>query len=442
MSERTVAGALCVALALSALSQVGAQNAFSTKDGANNQSFLLNQKTGTAPNGFQVPQTSRNQVQTSGMTPASWRTTVTAAPTTTTYGSQNGIWTPSPSSATPAHTPAAQPAATGATTPTTAGTGATTPTTAGTGASTTAATPAAGAAAAKGKKKDDSITVCEGPANAAKAAGWQRFDNWIILKSDQDQLSPLNLVVTNGGSGAIGLQQLQLMLSGRPIAAQKDFVNGVLTMSLSGLVSRGENQLVIKGYGPADAKLSWKVTTFRPVLTSATPNSIAPGAAVTLAGRNFSTKASIMQVMFGDKAGTITKAGSKQIIVTAPNDITGEQKVVVWVGGIATKAVTVTVKGAPELTSVSLDSGPSGTPCTVTGKGFSAKSSENQVTVGGLTAQITAASAGSISFIIPEMESPQWGVQITVITNSVPSKNNLTVNVQRRFIENQGAAEK
>ena len=146
--------------------------------------------------------------------------------------------------------------------------------------------------------------------------------------------------------------------------------------------------------------------------------------------------------MVGDKPATIKSAGAKQIIALVPEGVSGEQLVSVAVAGFPpTKGIKITVQAAPEVTGIDMISAPPGNALTISGKGFSLKSGENQVLIGGVQAAITSVSATSISVVIPEMESPQWGVSISVVTNKVPSKGNVTINVQRRAIPNDGVPE-
>jgi hypothetical protein len=116
--------------------------------------------------------------------------------------------------------------------------------------------------------------------------------------------------------------------------------------------------------------------------------------------------------------------------------------VVVYVGGIGSKALKLTLKGAPEVTGVDMVSSPPGQTITVTGKGFSAKSAENQIMFNGTPGSIVSSSTTSITCVIPDIPNPSWDVAITVKANGVESTGKVTINVQRRVIENSGAPER
>jgi len=78
---------------------------------------------------------------------------------------------------------------------------------------------------------------------------------------------------------------------------------------------------------------------------------------------------------------------------------------------------------------------PPSSPITVSGKGFSTKASENTVQVGGATCQITSCSATQITAIIPEsIQCPQRDIPVTVKTNGVDAKGNVTMSVTMRTI--------
>lgn len=408
MMERAVAAVLAVALSSALVYPVNAQATHkpSTAFGAPPPGFAAYKK--RYQTGFSANQTSTNTINIPGSTPDGWLTS-----------QQNGIWTPGASSSQASTQSRSAATTTAPAVPAAPATAVATP----------------GAPGSK-KKAQDTFTVVEGTPNVAKAAKWQRFQDWITLKAGQDQLSPLNLVITNSG-----FQSLKIQLSGRVIATDKEFQGGVFTTSVAGAISVGDNQLVIQGFGPAGAKISWKVVTLRPSLATATPTQVSPGQDVTLAGKNFSGSKSVNQVMFGDKPGVVKTSTTKQIVATVPDGVAGDQNVVVWVGGIPTKPLKITIKGAPEVTGVDMISSPPGQTIVVSGKGFSAKAGENQVLIGGSSAQIVSVSATSITCIIPEIESPQWNVPIQVKTNNVTSKGNVTINVQRRVIENQGVPE-
>jgi hypothetical protein len=437
MSKPAVAAALSIALSFGATCQTRAQEPAATGDGAI-QKIAQSQQQQGLPTGFKAPQATSNQVNYPGKLPGTWQTN----PTT-------GIGSFQSSGS-------GEPAATSTTTTTESTTPATGPSIPPPRPLQTKAIPGfpgyprvripapppikpvAVRTTTTASKKDETMVVQQGPLRAAQKAGWSRFDEYITLSNGQDQLSPLTLQVNNGVAGP-PFTAMRLMLSGRQIASEKNFTNNVMTMSMVGALGNGSNQLVISAYGPAGAKLQWKVYTLKPTLSSATPKEVSAGDTITITGKNFSPSTTIDQMFIGNKAGTVTKASATSLEATIPDGLTsGDQKLTVKVGGVETKPLVISIKLVPELTSVDMFSSPPGQQITVSGKNFAAAASDNQVLIGGSPASIVSSSPSSISCIIPDIYNPSFGVPIVVKSKNVKSKNELKIDVQRRVIPNDG----
>jgi hypothetical protein len=256
------------------------------------------------------------------------------------------------------------------------------------------------------------------------------------LKSGQDGL-PLTLTVTNGNANHPAFEAVRLFLAGQPLATDKDFKGGVLQLKMDGTLSASaDNQLIIQAYGVPSAAISWKLTTQRAVLTAVTPDTAGPGDTIKITGRNFSNKVGVSQVWVGDKLCTVTSGNSKTLTATVPaNAAPGENKLNVAVGGIAAKPLKITIKGtAPELTGTDIYGAPPGYPITLTGKGFAQNAADNVVTVGGMTASITACSPTSITFLMPELPNQWASVPLAVKTKGIASKNTLQVQPSNRLL--------
>jgi hypothetical protein len=426
MRKRAKAAALSLSLGFGALCQVHAQAAngndtVSDINLAGAGSILLSQAPKQPPyqTGFSAPQTSSSQVQN---VPGTWVTDPNTG---------LGKFVPAASTQAPGAGPSA--------TPTPA-------------ASATNAPPpppgkgpvGKGAASATGAQKTTSTTytIAESgkPGNVSKNSNWQKFENYITLtKQGQEQL-PLTLTVHNGDDSP-PFSQLRLTLSGSPIGSEKNFKDHVLTMSVTGALGAGDNQLVIQALGPVGAKITWRVTAPRPVAKKVNPDEAAPGKSITITGEGFSTSAAIDQVMIGDKQAPVTQATATSLTATVPEGAaSGEQPLSVKVAGREAKPpLKIKIAGAPEVSGVNVLSSNPGEPLTITGKGFSANASENQVTIGGVQAQITSCSTSSISCIIPEgIGNPSYNNPVVVTTNKVASKGSVTIDIQRRVIYNDG----
>jgi hypothetical protein len=394
-----------VALALSiplAHTSAGAQGSSSASTQNESKASPNVQTTFSAPQ-----QANRSRPVQTGSTPSTWATT---HGTTGTHGATQ----------------------TASTASTTTGTTTTTSSTSTAGATSTTTTT---------KTSEDTVVVTQSqPKVATPGAGtkpaWQKFYDYIKLKSGQDGL-PLVLTVNNGGPSHPPFSAVRIFLSGQQLASEKDFKNGVLQLKMDGtLTAGGDNQMIIQAYGPPNAAVTWKLTTQRAVITGVTPDSAGIGDSIKISGRNFSNKVGVSQVWIGDKLATITSGSSKTLIATIPQNVVfGENKVIVAVGGISAKSFKITIKGAPpELLSTDIYGAPPNYPITVTGKGFSPVQSENVVTVGGQIAQIVSSSTTAITFNMPELPNVWSAVPLMVKSKGVASKNTINVQPSNRLL--------
>lgn len=294
------------------------------------------------------------------------------------------------------------------------------------------------------KTKDEPVPIQDSGDKkyvCTKPKSWQQFDGYISLKPGQEAL-PLTMTVTNTNYTGINI-----FLNGQKLATDKDFKSNTLRMQMTGALAGGDNKFTVQAFGPAGANLVWKLTTLKPVITGIKPASGSGDDDITISGRNFSKVASANAVFVGQKQGTVKAAGStsgKEILFNLPPGVpSGKVNVTVSICGVLSKPVEFTIKGAPEVNSVDLISGPPGQTMTISGKGFSTTASENIVTIGGIPAQVVSCSKSSITITIPEMYYPQWHLPVTVKTGGVESKPNAgaEINVQTRVIPNEGVPE-
>jgi hypothetical protein len=290
--------------------------------------------------------------------------------------------------------------------------------------------------------KDEIVTLQESDDKkytATKNKQWQLVVAYINLKAGQEGL-PLTMTVTNQGYTGINM-----VLGGNKLASDKDFKGTNLRMQMTGALAAGDNKLETQLFGPIGSKLSWKLTTLKPTITSVKPGTAALDNEITLTGRNFSKLPEGNLVYVGNKIALVKKGTpnpGKEIVFNLPKDIlTGKQNVVVSVGGMQSKPIELVIKGAPVVTGVDLISAPPGQEMTISGKGFSAIQSENTVTIGGVGASITSSTTRSITVTIPELPYPSWYQPIVVKTGGVESNNTIKINVQMRVIPNAGVPE-
>lgn len=130
----------------------------------------------------------------------------------------------------------------------------------------------------------------------------------------------------------------------------------------------------------------------------------APGTSITVFGSGFSTTLASDIVTINGIAATVTAATATQLTVTVPTGATA--------GPIAVKVGSTTVTGtqtftptsanaAPTITAVSPLTGLAGSTVTITGTGFSPTATLNRVQVNQTWATVTAATATSLTVVVP-----------------------------------------
>lgn len=273
------------------------------------------------------------------------------------------------------------------------------------------------------KKKVELVVIQESPPNIATAKQWTRFDNWISLKNGQDQL-PVTLTFTNSG-----FEALRIMLSGRNIATEKDFKDSTLAINVSNALGAGDSQIVIQGYGQPSSKVSWKLSTPRPVLSTVKPDTIACGQKLTLTGKNFLNVSGANVVTIGGKTAKIDTASAKQLVVVVPEDTPGgDQQVKVTVASIEAKPGKVKILPVAEVSAVDMFSAPPGYTITLSGKNFPAKTADISIQVMGVPAQVLSSTATSVQFLMPDIgEQISGRYPITVKVSGVQAKGNVNI---------------
>jgi YD repeat-containing protein len=154
--------------------------------------------------------------------------------------------------------------------------------------------------------------------------------------------------------------------------------SGSITATVPANATTG-NVVVTAAGGVQSNGISFTVT---PAITSLTPISGAVGATVTIAGTTFGSTAGT--VTFNGTSASATW-GNSSITATVPSGATTGPVVITTSGGLASNGVTFTV--TPNITSLSVTSGPVGTQVTITGTTFG--STAGTVTFNGAAASTT-----------------------------------------------------
>jgi hypothetical protein len=298
-----------------------------------------------------------------------------------------------------------------------------------------------GSVNASTKVDDHFVVVRESRPLVAREGVWQTYTDHLHVKAGQEKKQWI-LSFTNGAEGRPKLTDLRITLAGKPLATIKDFdATGSLSRSLNDLVKPGTNALVSEVFGPSGSRLSWKILSEKPTITSIDPNPFAREGNLTIRGTKFSAVPHAVKVAIGGRPAELVSASETELVVKIPaGTAAGDQKVVVSVDSAKSNAFTV--KGRPNIYWIDITSQSPSQPVMILGRGFSKVPAENVVMVGPHKARVTAASATNITFIVPEMHFPQHGLPLTVITNGVSSTDHLILDVDMRVIPNMIEAPK
>jgi hypothetical protein len=299
---------------------------------------------------------------------------------------------------------------------------------------TTTATTAKGTAAST---SSTDLVALQGPNQIVHSGtGWKENACYVNIKQGQEVL-PLTLTVTNGINGTAKVSGLRITLNGRKLANETYFRGSdKFSIDMSGLLSTGDTQMVMQTFGPNGAAVSWVLTTGKIKVSDIKPESGGAGDKMTISGKNLPKQISAYKLFVGTVQATIQSVTDKQIVFIVPAGLTGDkQTVTLYIAGVKCDALYFKTKSAPVITGVDMLEAPPSSPIVITGKGFSLKSSENTVQVGGATCQITSCTATQINAVIPEsIQCPQRDIPVTVKTNGVDAKGTVTMSVTMRAI--------
>lgn len=297
----------------------------------------------------------------------------------------------------------------------------------------TATSPAG--AKADTRSSDQLVVVHESRPHVARAGVWQTYNDHIHIKPGQER-KRLRLIISNGADGRPKMTDLRISLAGKPFANIKDFDEaGNLSRDLSGVIGAGDSLLTSEVFGPSGARLSWKLFSERPTVTSVQPNPFGRDDNLSVQGSNFSENKHSLKVTIAGKRAEVVSASPSELRVKVPGHIpAGEQSLVVAVDSAKSNAFTI--KGRPNIYWIDITSQSPSQPVMILGRGFSKTPSDNVVMVGPHKARVVSATDTNITFIVPEMHFPQHGLPLAVITNGVSSTDHLILDVDMRVIPN------
>ncbi len=294
-------------------------------------------------------------------------------------------------------------------------------------------------AAAQPVVVEEMAVIQESKPLVTRAGAWHTWGEHLHLRRGQEGL-PMRLLIINGADGRPKATALRVFLGGESLADFKDFQDqDSASVDLAGKLRVGNNSIKVRGFGPTGARMKWRFLIQRPTLTGLSPDPVGSSDTMTINGKHFSNETNQIKVHVGNKYARPISSTPDEIKVKLPNHAPpGPQPVTVSVNYVHSEPRSISVRSNPRITRVSMLASPPKHPVTIAGSGFSSEANDNIVTVGGRRAQITAATANSITFIIPDMPFPSWHVPIKVTAHGMPSKDRAYINVDVRVVPNEG----
>jgi len=153
--------------------------------------------------------------------------------------------------------------------------------------------------------------------------------------------------------------------------------------------------------GSAQGCSSSNFTPLPPAITSFSPTSGVTGVSVTITGTGFGTTPANNSVSFLGSPAVVNSATSTQLVVTVPSGAqTGTIAVSAYNGNYG-YSTTEFSKLPLTVSGFTPTAGPTGTPVTISGTGFSSNIANDRVTFNGTAATVTAANATAITANVP-----------------------------------------
>lgn len=172
-----------------------------------------------------------------------------------------------------------------------------------------------------------------------------------------------------------------------------------------------------------------EVTAESPVISGFSPTSGEVGDSVTISGSNFGESVSTNVVTINGAVAEISSASSNEIVAIIPSGGTSVGKITVTANGaMATSSGDFTIEDDEVSLSILsfTSSGSAGSTIAIIGTGFSTTASENVVTIGGVTATVSAATETQLMVVVP-INAVSGVITVTVSGSKVTSSTSFTV---------------
>jgi hypothetical protein len=202
--------------------------------------------------------------------------------------------------------------------------------------------------------------------------------------------------------------------------------NPQVAVDVTGRLRQGTTVLLIRGAGMPGSTFNWNLTTVTGTkITRAEPSNAQVGGTLTLSGGPYSADIGQNVVMFNNTKAKIIDATTESIKVEIPDALqAGNYTVTVTSSGSKSNPVNIKVKGSPEISGTSLQCVKSTMQFSIYGKNFSDVASENEVKIGGQSAQVDSANSTSINVTVPMFPDAGGGLWF-----NPPRQKDLTVKV-------------
>lgn len=279
------------------------------------------------------------------------------------------------------------------------------------------------------------------PYVSASTSQDQYFYDWLPLQPGQEKLEKLTLTVINGVQGRPKFKWLRLQIGGYMIATEKNFAKGAnqATIDVSGKLQPGTNQIICEAGGVVGASMQWFLTTVNPYITSVHPINAAQGQAISIYGGNLEMANSDEIVYFNGVPGNTIASSDPVIRAKVPDNAEpGPNELTVSVAGIKTQPLIINIypKPVPELLSVLPWVVVPGGQSYITGRNFAPTPQNNQVYIGGISAEVVSGDENNLTVIVPldfnANLAPlmvKYNIPVYVVSNGIRSANTLNMDI-------------
>jgi hypothetical protein len=248
--------------------------------------------------------------------------------------------------------------------------------------------------------------------------------NFTVIPPNITSLSPasgpVGTSVTITGTGFGSVQGSSSVAFGGTSAVPTSWSATSIVVPVPSGVTAG-NVVVFVGVGALPS--NFVNFTVKPNIGGINPASGTVGTLVTLSGTSFGAPQGTSTVTFNGTTATPTSWNTSSIVVPVPAGAT-TGNVVVTVAGVASNGINFTVV-PPNISSLIPNSGPVGTPVTITGANFGPSRATSTVMFNGTTATPTSWSA--VSIVVPVPSGATTGNVVVTVNGLASNGVNFTV---------------